>query len=90
VFIAGGVGALIWVFAFVILTPLIFRSPGRLWWVIVGLLALVAPSIGAAMHAFIIRDPFREWPDGEIRCRKCRYILRGISEPRCPECGERI
>jgi len=23
-------------------------------------------------------------------CRKCGYILRGISEPRCPECGERI
>lgn len=28
--------------------------------------------------------------DDETRCRKCRHILRGISEPRCPECGERI
>ena len=28
--------------------------------------------------------------DGETRCRKCGYILKGISEPRCPECGERI
>ena len=28
--------------------------------------------------------------DGETRCRKCGYILRSISEPRCPECGERI
>jgi len=26
--------------------------------------------------------------DSETRCRKCGYILRGISEPRCPECGE--
>ena len=26
----------------------------------------------------------------ETRCRKCGYILRGISEPRCPECGEQI
>ena len=26
----------------------------------------------------------------ETRCRKCQYILRGITEPRCPECGERI
>jgi len=26
----------------------------------------------------------------ETHCRKCGYILRGISEPRCPECGERI
>ncbi len=28
--------------------------------------------------------------DGETRCHRCQYILRGISEPRCPECGERI
>lgn len=28
--------------------------------------------------------------DRETRCRGCGYILRGISEPRCPECGERI
>ena len=28
--------------------------------------------------------------DTETRCRRCRYILRGIAEPRCPECGERI
>ena len=26
----------------------------------------------------------------ETHCRRCGYILRGISEPRCPECGERI
>ncbi len=26
----------------------------------------------------------------ETRCRKCNHILRGITEPRCPECGERI
>jgi hypothetical protein len=29
-------------------------------------------------------------PRGETFCRRCGYILRGISEPRCPECGERI
>ena len=29
-------------------------------------------------------------PGGETLCRACGYILRGISEPRCPECGERI
>ncbi len=28
--------------------------------------------------------------DGETRCRKCNHILRGLSEPRCPECGEPI
>lgn len=28
--------------------------------------------------------------NNETRCRKCGYILRGITEPRCSECGERI
>lgn len=28
--------------------------------------------------------------DHETRCRKCRHILRGLSEPRCPECGQAI
>ncbi len=28
--------------------------------------------------------------DSETRCRKCGYILRGIREPICSECGERI
>jgi len=27
---------------------------------------------------------------GELHCRKCRYILKGLSEPRCPECGTPI
>ena len=26
----------------------------------------------------------------ETRCRRCGYILRGLAEPRCSECGERI
>ncbi|MHC4445690.1 MAG: hypothetical protein ACYTF1_18360 [Planctomycetota bacterium] len=34
--------------------------------------------------------PKRIYFDGETRCRKCGYILRGITEPRCPECGEKI
>lgn len=25
-----------------------------------------------------------------IRCLKCGYILKGLSEPRCPECGQAI
>lgn len=28
--------------------------------------------------------------DSETRCRKCGYILKGIREPICSECGERI
>jgi hypothetical protein len=29
-------------------------------------------------------------PSRQPRCRRCGYILRGLTEPRCPECGERI
>jgi len=28
--------------------------------------------------------------ESETRCRKCGYILRGITEPRCSECGEKM
>ena len=38
----------------------------------------------------ITSAPRREPRDHETRCRKCGYILKGITEPRCPECGERI
>jgi len=32
----------------------------------------------------------RHRPDGHTRCGKCAYILKGLQEPRCPECGTRI
>jgi len=32
----------------------------------------------------------REKKDGYTRCGKCGYILKGLTEPRCSECGERI
>lgn len=32
----------------------------------------------------------REKKDGHTRCGKCGYILKGLTEPRCSECGERI
>jgi hypothetical protein len=39
----------------------------------------------------LIRFKLAHFARGPLtRCRKCGYILRGISEPRCPECGERI
>lgn len=52
-------------------------------------LALAMLSMPVAIYALLT------WrvgprPDEETRCRRCRYILRGITEPRCPECGERI
>ena len=51
-------------------------------------LFFLPPVTTLAIHAAVSRR------DGdspqETRCRKCGYILRGIPEPRCSECGERI
>jgi hypothetical protein len=54
----------------------------------------IAATLVAASSAVALYVGLTRWtlpvPDGETRCRRCRYILRGISEPRCPECGERL
>src|SRR5689334_19802445 len=53
------------------------------------LFGLISRSIITAVtyHNLIYRFGPRLF-DGETHCRKCDYILRGITEPRCPECGE--
>ena len=60
---------------------------------IVQFLAISLPVLVIALVTcyFVARRYGPVWQyDGETRCRRCKYILRGISEPRCPECGERI
>ena len=51
------------------------------------------PAIVFALFAFMMWGIIL-WQerriDDELRCRKCRHILRGLSEPRCPECGQHI
>ncbi len=43
---------------------------------------------GVAFVVACLRDVQRDLE--HIRCLKCNYILKGLTEPRCPECGERI
>ena len=38
----------------------------------------------------IYRILSREAPDTQCRCRRCGYILKGVSKLECPECGEVI
>lgn len=48
-------------------------------------------TAGTAIGVYAWVTKYAQGPLGpETRCRKCQYILRGITEPRCPECGERI
>jgi hypothetical protein len=62
------------------------------WWIqmIFDLTALAtSPTTGILCWTYVTR----KWPpphERETRCRKCGYILRGISEPKCSECGEVI
>jgi hypothetical protein len=48
----------------------------------------VGPTVVSALDAWLTHP--QKCKDIETRCRKCDYILRGLTEPRCPECGERI
>lgn len=55
---------------------------------IVSLLVVVPPAaVAALLTTFFLRS---RGVCGDPRCRKCGYTLRGLSEPRCPECGEAI
>ncbi len=55
------------------------------------ILVWALPTLLVTLAAFGLLTHFAGTPTGhETRCRKCNYILRGITEPRCPECGEQI
>ena len=49
-----------------------------------------AALIAACTFAKLSKRYGKARADGESRCRRCGYILRGLSEPRCSECGEWI
>ena len=61
------------------------------WFVSAILCIWVGPTALVTIGVFGLLTHFTRAPHAhETRCRKCNYILRGITEPRCPECGERI
>ena len=45
------------------------------------------PGILAAVMALVL---IRRPGDGITRCGCCGHVLRGLSEPRCPECGHSL
>lgn len=64
-----------------------FRVTDFFWYCAWGL----APSLGALLAYGLLTCWFGGSPaDNELHCRRCNHILRGLSEPRCPECGEAI
>lgn len=62
-------------------------------WRVSTVAAYIMPTAVLALIAYGILTrifPSRQIKVNDIRCRKCRYILKGLREPRCPECGEPI
>lgn len=58
----------------------------------IGIVAMVLLAIlpGIVIYGFLTWRLGPQVSDGENHCHRCGYILRGLSEPRCPECGEAI
>ncbi len=54
------------------------------------IMVFLVVSIPISLHALLKRRDVGGWAGRETVCRKCGYILRGITEPRCSECGEKI
>jgi len=54
------------------------------------LIGWAIPSLIVGLAAYGIVTHRVRSLGNETRCRRCGYILRGITEPRCSECGERI
>ena len=53
--------------------------------VVFSVLAVPGVVVGVVLYAHL-RAP----GGGQTRCRKCGCTLRGLTDPRYPECGERI
>ena len=75
------------VFAAFLLPGLIGKRGSQGVWIMLSVM-LAFHFVSAAVASALPTPTSAE--DPETRCRHCGYILRGITEPRCPECGERI
>ncbi len=76
-------------FAFFAIVPLL-ASRGSLVQLAVGgslqAVAFIVP-VGAALLAYHTLRPLTPSKDGHTWCGHCGYLLKGLTEPRCPECG---
>ena len=54
-----------------------------------GIIVAIGAFLGVLSYRILLA--FRPGsPDGHTRCGNCGYILKGLVEPRCSECGTRI
>ena len=84
--IVGGIASFAWYIGGMVVA----RRGGSVgyWYSILVLSIFLVGPITAAVLAHMLTP--KETKDGHTRCGKCGYILKGLTEPRCSECGERI
>ena len=67
----------------------VLRSPGGMLYSIMLLANYAAlTASGVSFVVACLKDARKDIE--HLHCLNCGYILKGLSEPRCPECGQRI
>ncbi len=71
---------------------LALSMPGAPEWIVIfmmGLALLGLPALVAIVVVSLVLRNARRSPR-ETRCRRCGQVLFGLTEPKCPQCGEPI
>jgi len=83
----------------------VLAGPGIVAYYVGRIMAALTPRLGMGLAATMLTAPFvflalavydRMVPHfgrpvgDELHCVKCGYTLKGLREPRCPECGQSI
>ena len=67
--------------------PLVAATDATTCVILVGIPTVITVAV---VYWLLTRQIDTDYSVGETRCRRCNHILRGLSEPRCPECGEMV
>ncbi len=63
------------------------EGPEAGWQILIVIWLMVAVPVILSSRFFWVQPRRDELPD-PLRCPKCGYSLLGLTEPRCPECGQ--
>ena len=67
-------------------------SDSEMIWSVLSVLIYTIPEVVGALLLYELGVTLLcpKGPARETRCRRCNYLLFGLREPRCPECGEPV
>ncbi len=94
VLISVGSGALITILSYLIygrqIDAVLYGRAAQFGWAMSIVINMVAYGIfsGGVVLAVYHRLTEPRWVQGQTFCGRCGYILKGLTEPRCSECGK--